>query len=197
MKDIWYSDNRDVVKWAVLHQLASLHGSVRILQIAYYRASAFLQIQLGGEPHDVPGEVLSHFRNIRNVTSIQSPVRTTVFDTLFENRTKYHDLVVRLLRTFDQEQCLVFFDPDTGLEPQNNPGFEHVLNVEVRRVWDVMKTKDMLVFYQHQTNRAGKPWIDPKRMQLAEALDLEEGRILVGQAPEIARDVAFFYVEKT
>lgn len=197
MKDIWYADNRDIVKWAVLHRLAQLYGSVRILQIAYYRASVFPQIDLDGQPHDVPPEVLTHFRNIRNATGVPASVRLTVFDTLFEDRERYHNSVVQFVATFAQEKCLVFFDPDTGLEPQNNPGFEHVLDTEVRQVWDAMKSNDMLVFYQHQTNRAGQPWIDSKQIQLAQALDVDQERVLVGQGPAIARDVAFFYVEKT
>ncbi|MFH1921052.1 MAG: hypothetical protein ABIP48_14375 [Planctomycetota bacterium] len=196
MKDIWYADNRDIVKWSVLHQLARLEGAVRILQIAYYRPSGFAHIQLDGQTHDVPDEVLDHFRNIRNITTVRSPVRTTVFDVPFENRAKYHESAIHFLLAFDQERCLVFLDPDTGLEPQNNPGLEHVLDAEARQVWDSMKTDDVLVFYQHQTNRAGQPWMDPKRIQLAEALGVDQHRVRVGYAPEIARDVAFFYMKK-
>ena len=197
MRDTWYSDNRDLVKWAVLHQLARLNDAGRILQIAYCRPSTFQQIHLDGQPHDVPSEVLRHFRDLRNVTEIESTVRTTVFDVPFENRTEYHASVTRLIRTFEQERCLVFLDPDTGLEPQNNAGLEHVLDAEVQMVWDSMKASDVLVFYQHQTNRSGQPWIGPKRLQLAEALGVDGKRVLVGKAPQIARDVVLFYVTKT
>lgn len=59
-----------------------------------------------------------------------------------------------------------------------------------------MKSKDVYVFYQHQTNRAGKPWIEPKRKQLEDALELDRDSIEVAYGPDIARDVVFFYKQK-
>jgi len=37
MKDIWYADKRDLVKWSVLLKLDEINQIDRISQIAYYR----------------------------------------------------------------------------------------------------------------------------------------------------------------
>lgn len=89
----------------------------------------------------------------------------------------------------------MFLDPDTGLEPQN-PALDHVLGTEARAIWNAMKVGDVFAFYQHQTNRAGQPWIEPKRLQLAQALGVAEPAIKIASGPDIAQDVVFFYVQK-
>ena len=60
-----------------------------------------------------------------------------------------------------------------------------------------MKNGDVFAFYQHQTNRAGQPWIEPKRSQLAEALQVQPDAIKMAQAPDIVNDVVFFFIQKT
>jgi hypothetical protein len=196
MRDTFYADKRDLIKWGILHRLAELEESDRILQIAYFRSSTFASIQLHDKIYDIPDAVLAHFRNIRNAASIHSRVRTTVFDIPFEKRTDYHDSVTNLLSTFAEEKCLVFLDPDTGLEPDGEPGYEHVLNEEANQVWLSMRANDTLAIYQHQTNRKGQPWIEPKRIQLAESLGIDEQDVFIGQAPDIARDVVLYYTKK-
>jgi hypothetical protein len=90
----------------------------------------------------------------------------------------------------------VFLDPDTGLEPQN-PSLDHVLGVEARAIWSAMKTGDVFAFYQHQTNRAGQPWIQPKQLQLAQTLGIPQQAIKIAMAPAVAQDVVFLYAQRT
>jgi hypothetical protein len=198
MQDDWYADHRDVVKWSVLHHLADTNRLDRVLQIAYYRPGQIAQITMDGQQLPVPDAVRTHFRNIRNAACVPSSFRVTVFDVTFNDRAVYHQAVAHLLRAFDQERCAVFLDPDTGLEPQNNAGFQHVLDADVQRVWHSMKENDFLIFYQHQTNRAGQPWIEPKRTQLAQSIGIQNDQLLVaqGQDPR-AQDVVFYYAQKT
>jgi hypothetical protein len=40
VKDKWYGDNRDLVKWGVLLLLAKRYAAGRIVQVAYYRPEA-------------------------------------------------------------------------------------------------------------------------------------------------------------
>ena len=54
----------------------------------------------------------------------------------------------------------------------------------------------MLVLYQHQTNRDGTNWVDPKRLQFEKALLVPKETAKLAFAPRIASDVAFFYIEK-
>ena len=46
MKDIWYADNRDIIKWSVLLRLAEQYKAAQILQVAYYRPSRFATIEI-------------------------------------------------------------------------------------------------------------------------------------------------------
>ena len=197
MRDKWYSDNRDLVKWGVLLRLADQYGAQRILQVAFYRPSTFGKLMINGKEQDLPKEVIHHFRNLQAVTRISPTVRVTVFDVTFEDRTAYMEGVLSLLSSFGQERCIVFLDPDTGLEPHKKPTLNHVLEAEARAIWEKMKTNDIFVLYQHQTNRSGKKWIGTKQVQLARALGVKEQTILVAEAPEIARDVAFFVLVET
>jgi hypothetical protein len=195
MRDRWYGDKRDLIKWGVLLRLAGSFEARRILQLAFYRASEFGQLVIDGQAQDIPEEVIAHFRNLRTIGSIGSEIRVTVFDPAFEDRATHLQAVLALLRAFAQERCIVFLDPDTGLESQN-PSLDHVLNDEASAIWNNMKSGDVFVFYQHQTNRAGQPWIEPKRNQLAEALHLQPDAVKMAQAPDIANDVVFFFSQK-
>jgi len=56
---------------------------------------------------------------------------------------------------------------------------------------------DILVFYQHQTNRNGQPWIEPKKMQLANAIGVDESYVKVANGDSIAHDVAFYFLPKS
>ncbi len=195
MRDKFYADNRDLVKWAILFRLAEIFQAKRILQLAFYRQSEFPSVLIDGESYQILAEVLCHFRNLRTVESINSNIRVKVFDTLFMDRDSYLKAVIKFLSSFQNERCVVFLDPDTGLEPQN-PSLDHVLEVEAKDIWKAIKPGDVYVFYQHQTNRAGRPWIEPKRIQLERALESPKNSIKVAHSPQIARDVVFFYEQK-
>ncbi len=51
MRNKWYSDNRDLVKWSVLLLLAEGCGADRIIQIAYYKESPFQELEIDGHQH--------------------------------------------------------------------------------------------------------------------------------------------------
>ena len=204
MRDIWYGDGRDLVKWSALFHLAEEHHAKRVLQIAYYRPSTFPTITMDGRRFDLPPDVINHFRDIRKIEGIKSKIRVSVLDLLFEDRVSYLAGAIKFIASFSQEKCLVFLDPDTGLEPERSPGVEHVLASEARAVWDSMKARDVFVFYQHQTNRNGQPWVEPKRIQLERALGLPCNSLkTASRTPkkkksglEIAPEVVFYCCEK-
>jgi hypothetical protein len=196
MRDKFFADNRDLVKWAALHRLAEIFQAQRILQLAFYRQSEFATIILDGQEYDIPQEVLAHFRDLRTIGNINSAICVSVFSDLFEHRGNYLQAVKDFLSRFLQERCVVFLDPDTGLEPQR-PNLNHVLESEAKAIWDATKSGDVYVFYQHQNNRAGLPWIEQKRGQLEGALGLPEHSIKIAKGPEIAHDVVFFYMQKS
>lgn len=195
MRDIWYADNRDLIKWGVLFRLAEMYEAARIVQIVYYRPSNFCQIEIDGHRVTIPEDVIAHFRNVRAVGSIDSHIRVTVFDPVFYNRQTYLQAVLALLPDYAGERCIIFLDPDTGLEPQT-PSLKHVLGTEVSAIFGEMKSGDVLVFYQHQTNYAGDPWIPQKHAQLVRALGIPQESVKIASGEAIARDVVFFFVQK-
>jgi predicted enzyme involved in methoxymalonyl-ACP biosynthesis len=156
MRDKFYSDNRELVKWAVLHRLAEIYKARRILQLAFYRASEFPKVAIDGKEHKIPQEVLSHFRDLRKIQKINSEIQVAVFDNLFNDRSSYLKSVKNFLSKFQEETCVVFLDPDTRLEPQN-PSLDHVLESEAKAIWEAAKSGDVYIFYQHRTNLAGRP----------------------------------------
>ena len=87
MRDKWYSDNRDLIKWSVLLLLARRAGVDRIIQIALLNPSDFGQIEIDGEPHQIPSEVLSHFRDLRNITGLLGTRRSLSSIALSETET--------------------------------------------------------------------------------------------------------------
>ncbi len=196
MKDIWYADNRDLVKWSVLVKLAQIHQAKRILQVAYFRPSEFSNIEIDGQQYQLPKEVISHFRDVRNIVGMNAGVSVNVFDKEFEDRKIYQKAVNEYISSYRKEKCIILLDPDTGLQPRK-PRLKHVLNTEVKEIWAPIKKGDVLVFYQHQTNQNGKPWVEEKREQLSKAMQISVRQVKVAYSQSIARDVVFFYIVKT
>ena len=171
--------------------------------MAYYRPSEWssLEIEIDREPYRIPNPVIEHFRNIRNIRALKAKPRVKVITTVFVDRALYTQRVLRSIRAAGNDRCLVFLDPDTGLEPDNGkPGLEHVRESELLTIWRALRKGDLLVFYQHRTNRRNEEWIEPKRKQFERALRLPDGRAKVAHErttePKVKVAFAFFYVQK-
>ncbi len=197
MKDQYYADHRDLVKWSVLIRLAEQYGLSQIIQVAYLRPSIFSMVDIGGQEMELPSQVLSHFRNILNITTLHHEhISINVFDHFFDNRQAYHDAVTQYLTEFEDELRLIFLDPDTGLEPLRRYDFKHVRGLEVHSIWSQLRPNEVFAFYQHKTNMADIPWIEEKRSQLASAIGVGESGVMVGQSRAIANDVVIYYAIK-
>ena len=195
MRDQWYGDKRDLIKWGVLLELARRHGARHILQVLYYRPSCYGSLDIAVEQCKLPSAVLHHFRRLSAVTAISCEVKIHVIEDLFEDRQPYLDLVVNRIHSRPPSPGIVFLDPDTGLAPSRS-GSKHVRNEELNKIWEQLRTGDLLVFYQHQTNRKGAPWIDEKKAQFERAIALPSGAAKVAWGPSIAKDVVFFFIKK-
>ncbi len=196
MKDIWYGDNRDFVKWGVLLSLAETYSVKRILQAAYFRPGNTGNLEIDGKVLPLPSVVRKHFRNLNGVVSLSSSPEIQVIDTEFTDRHRYTRSIVE--HAVDGlHPCIVFLDPDTGLEPpKSKPKLEHVLESELSYIWKEMAHGDVLTFYQHKTTRGNEPWIEAKKAQFERALGLHSGVAKIAQGQEIASDVVFFYCYK-
>jgi hypothetical protein len=196
MKDEWYGDRRDLVKWGTLLELARRYECKHILQVLYARKSTYGTITVAGEEIPLQNSIIRHFRNLASVESIATHPSIEVVADLLERRAKYHEIVIQRVLARRHSPGIVFLDPDTGLEPQK-PGPQHVLESELLDIWGNLRKRDLLVFYQHQTNRNGSPWIEAKMEQFERAIGVRRGEANLAHAPTIASDVAFFFAEKT
>jgi len=110
VRDTWYADNRDLIKWGVLLRLAGIYRARRVLQLAYYRPAAFGQLIIDGQRCDIPEEVIAHFRNLRTITGIGSKVRVTVFDPVFQDRAVHQQAILAFLPAFSQDRKEIIED---------------------------------------------------------------------------------------
>ncbi len=195
MRDKWYSDNRDIVKWGVLLRLAELHNMATILQVAYHRPTSWDGVEIDGRAYPLPLEVVDHFRNIKNIETLKS-AHVMVLDAPCYDRARYLECILMAIQKLPKEPAIVFLDPDTGLEPAGKAGLQHVLKAELPQIWHALRHGDLLAFYQHQTNMAGRPWVEEKKTQFEKAIGLEPGGSKLAQGKEIARDVAFFFCHR-
>jgi hypothetical protein len=195
MKDVWYADNRDLVKWGVLLRLAEQYGAKRVLQVAYYRPTDWSKrsrLKINEHECSIPKEVLGHFRNLRDIQRLTfRDVRIDILDSPFSIRADYLRTVLAALKAADPEPLIMFLDPDTGLQP-TKPRLEHVLEEELRVLWHAWRAHDILVFYQHRTNRSGTEWIPAKRRQFERVIGER-----TGVASGVAHDVVFFFAQKS
>jgi hypothetical protein len=195
MRDKWYADNRDLVKWGVLLTLADWHAAKHILQVLYYRPTEWAQLELDGEQVPLPAAVIRHFRSVTAAAAIDASVSIEALTDTCVNREDYHRLVLDRICSRRATPGIVFLDPDTGLESRM-PSLDHVLDSELGELWTELKAGDVLVFYQHQTNKNGQPWITPKKEQFERAIGLPFGSTKLARSEQIARDVVLFYVHK-
>lgn len=200
MRDKWYGDNRDLVKWGALLALSRRYGMRQILQVLFYQPTEWEKIEIDGESERIPDEVIRHFRDVVSIGNLGGGVAIDVVCELFGDRHDYLHCVLEGIAARVAGTGIVFLDPDTGLEPESGRfDRSHVCAGEIREIWKVLRSNDLLVFYQHEDNKAGKEWKERKRRQFAATLaelGVAAETVKMACAPRIARDVAFYFVQK-
>lgn len=209
MKDKWYGDNRDLVKWGILLELVKQYRASRIVQIAYYRPEGVqqeIEIEIDGRRCTMDDAVIRHFpRSLLDIARLESTsVQIEVFNSPLLNSGAYTKGVVDALAAVPASPgstCIVFLDPDTGLEPKKSkPGLQHVCKSDLGQIWNAMRGNDLLVFYQHKTDifqhKDDREWIEPKQRLFESALNLPRGAAKMARS-QAATDVVFFFVQKT
>ncbi len=192
MRDTWYGDHRDLIKWGMLVHLARREGIRRIVQIAFLREDAKPTLKTDRGDVDIADEVWSHFRNVKLVEKLgqdaKSKLEVEVIDQPFDHKRReaYIQNVSKLLKDH-REKKVVLLDPDNGIEPQR-AGPEHVKKTEVKEIWSSVRPLGWLVLYQHR--RRSVDWLDLTREEFRRACSTEE--VETYRAPHIANDVAFF-----
>ena len=195
MRDQWYGDNRDLVKWSALVYLARREAVSAILHVAMYRpGSAPAPLATAHGKVDPPAEVFRHFRDLDDIQrlGVATGLAIEVVKEPFTDRTAYFGRVCERVRAPHGGSLLVLLDPDVGLAPEIH-GPEHVTSTEVAAVFAALRSGDLLVCYQHA--RRQKDWRGRARRAFANAPGLPSFEVEVLQS-EVARDVLLLAVKK-
>jgi hypothetical protein len=189
MREQWFADNRDLVKWGTVLQLAEQQKAKSIFQVAMLTDRTGEQsrpaITTAGSSFPVPDRVWRHFRSAASVKRLGSPGLAVIFhDESFTKagRAKYFRTVTtRLVKTNPPR----IVDPDTGLEPRF-PTERHVMPSELAAVWNVLAPGDWILLYQHA--RRSYAWQRQAEAEFAKSLSLRRGEVSLFRS-EAASDV--------
>ena len=195
MRDQWYGDNRDLVKWSALVYLARREAVSAILHVAMYRPGpAPAPLATAHGKVDPPAEVFRHFRDLDDIQrlGVATGLAIEVVKEPFTDRTAYFGRVCERVRAPRGGSLLVLLDPDVGLVPEIH-GPEHVTSTEVAAVFAALRPGDLLVCYQHA--RRQKDWRGRARRAFANAPGMPSFEVEVLQS-EVARDVLLLAVKK-
>lgn len=203
MRDIWYADNRDILKWSGIVHLCSKKGIKGILWVPYYRKQQqWPELVFDKADISPPEKVIKHFRDIEDIhrLALTTGLNIKVIKEEFSHdaRTGYHRHVCKMIRQMN-EQKIVFLDPDVGLAP-TKAKTEHVKHDEIRVIWRLLKPRNFLAFYQHRFR--SRDGVEIRRKQLAEVCEVKESQVRTWLAKQgvkdlaMAKDVVFFFIEK-
>lgn len=195
MRDTWYGDRPDLVKWGTLIYLAQKEHIKRIVQVAFFRKGKRPPLQAGSQNNvEIPEEVWNHFRNIRLIENLgeSTSLDIEVIDQQWDSkpRQEYVQSVIGSLQA-KSEKKVVLLDPDTGIEPKVAKQ-KHVKETEVSEFWETLNPGDWLVLYQHRS--FDKDWQNRTRSKFQHACD--NVNIETFKADELTKDVVFFAAEK-
>ena len=191
MRDQWYGDNRDLLKWGALTHIARRDQISTILHVALYRPDDELPTLSSSRGRiEMPAQVVRHFRNLDDIQRLAKTlgIHIEVFKVPFRDRSAYFEKARRWIESRSLDSLVVFLDPDTGLAPKI-AGPEHVTADEIRLVFGVMKRGDTLVCYQRA--RRQKDWRGDRRRAFTRALGVPSQEVGVFDS-ELAKDVVLF-----
>lgn len=193
-----------MVKWGVLVHLARKHGARTIFQVAMCRAEpSELSLRGSSEGPFALGEaVWEHFRNMEDIKRLESPAQLNIevyrqgFDATKNGwRSTYFEGVYKRIQALARP-LVAFVDPDTGIAPRQAT-HRHVLSEELQRLFEYLKSGDLLVCYQHRWRN--RHWQVEARKRLAEALrlPLDEIGIFASDCRLLPGDVILLVARKS
>lgn len=196
MRDKYYADNRDIVKWGSALCLARRIKASVIVQVAFYRPDGNqrgLTVSDYAEPQPIAREVIAHFRDLNHIHGLGPGAGLRIEPIMREwtqARDQYVADIIEEIRTYRSPR-VILLDPDTGIAPPRLT-LKHVTSDEIQRIYNALEPGDSLAVYQHRWRDLR--WLDIAKERLARAIKLDPGRILVMSCPAMAQDVAILGV---
>lgn len=195
MRDKYYSDDRDLVKWATLTHIAMEFGLQTILQVSYWRPEkVFPHFSFMGKRVPISNKVWTFFRNIHNISRLGQKIGISiaVVDRLFNPDQR--DAYVFEVKTKIQQAkrpLALFLDPDIGLQPKRCCP-EHTATWEIQALWPILKKREWLILYQHA--RRNSNWRESVADELSSLCGNMKAHVI--QSDDVGKDVAFICIEK-
>jgi hypothetical protein len=194
MKDTWYADHRDLVKWGTLVHVARRERLRAIVQVPFLRLADRPPLQTGAGTVPIDSEVWRFFREPLSVRDLgeRLGVDIVVFDRPFvpRQRKDYRQGFVSLIHETGHPK-VVLLDPDTGIAPAQ-AGPQHVTAADVRGAWTGLSRGDWLIVYQHASRTRGWRQEATSRFRMA----IGAARVEEFFADKIASDVVFVGARK-
>ncbi len=127
MRDWWYGDKRDVVKWGTICVLVQKRSIRTVLQVAFYRPeSQKYHLSMDGTAKPLPIRVIQHFRDINDIQRLAANVNLRIdihkdlfqwsreFRTRDDFRKAYFNGVTGHIKQYS-DPVIVFWTPTRGL----------------------------------------------------------------------------------
>ena len=205
VRNEWYGDKRDFLKWPSVLHLAQREGIRRIVQIAMYTDPGPADPGITTLDGDivqcqaVAAQVAGHFHRHNNLNGIAAlgqhlGIDIEVWLEPFTHATRagYFANVLNEIQG-STTRTIWFFDPDTGIETPTQDDARHVRLQELADAFEAMQPGDWLVCYQHARRERG--WRALARTLLANQLGVDEDDVEVFMS-NYANDVIVLAVEK-
>jgi len=90
MRDTWFADQRDLVKWGALVHLAEQHSLSTIVQVPYLRQGRRERLHIERGEADIHPEVWAFFRDVGSIEALGKRLkrRIVVVDSSFDPRNR-------------------------------------------------------------------------------------------------------------
>jgi hypothetical protein len=122
MRDTWFADKRDLVKWGTLAEIAERENLSTIVQVLYFRTGERPPLQMEGNSTEIHPAVWHFFRNVRSVESLGPKLESEIVviaDEFKPNKRSAYRQVVAHRLTELRKPKVVLLDPDTGIAHSN------------------------------------------------------------------------------
>lgn len=201
MRNQWFGDNRDLVKWSAVFRLLE-SGERNLLYVPMLNPDeGKLEDQRLSTGESLAPSVLAFFRDHLRFSEITWPpgTRVDVVGGEMSSRVEYFAEVesrIESLKRDSVRRLLVLLDPDTGIEPASGGNRQHVRKQETVQILQRLTTGDALAIYQHapRFSNSARDWIGESRTRLAGALSLDPDSVQSISCLEVAGDVALLVV---
>ncbi len=212
MQDRWFGDNRDLVKWGAVSYLSNQYPQHTVCPILYYTI-----------PRGQGNENLELTHS--NGTSQKIGFSQFILNIFPRNCFLYYNILTCIINKFIQplliqisnnylqdiknylnkipHPCIVFLDPDTGIEPSSGGNNKHARKAHIKHIWDnILKKDDILAIYQHiSRGHAINNYIEifesSINAQASYIINAQASYIMSdGTSPLLAKDAAVMYAIK-